>query len=201
MAAAFVLSILVAIASDYHKRRYIFILPTLLISVIGIIILLNVHDGVGVRYGALFLVVIGQATAFPIVVYWFSANRESNVDGPPPRSHCHLTPHFESWWTLETQRWYCFPSWFGACAMPIATFSVVASDAPKYTRAYSLSLGFLGFTAICPTVYPFVPISENRKRAKGLSQHSGKSREEKEKLDRLEPRLPLHVVNISVVRL
>ena len=83
MAAAFVLNILVAIASDYYKRRYIFILPTLLISVIGIIILLNVYDGVGVRYGTLFLVVIGQATAFLIVVCWFGANREL-TDPPGP---------------------------------------------------------------------------------------------------------------------
>jgi len=77
MAAAFALSIVVATASDYYKRRYIFILPMLLVSVIGITVLLNVHDGVSVRYGALFLVVIGQATAAPIIVCWFSTNRES----------------------------------------------------------------------------------------------------------------------------
>lgn len=77
LAAAFVLSMIVATASDYYKRRYIFILPTLFISVIGIIILLNIHDSVSIRYGALFLVVIGQATAVPVIICWFSTNRKS----------------------------------------------------------------------------------------------------------------------------
>ena len=79
MAAAFVLAVIIAIASDYYKRRYIFILPLQSISVIGLIILLNVHEGVGVRYGALVLVVAGQIAAIPIIVCWFSANRESTV--------------------------------------------------------------------------------------------------------------------------
>ena len=75
-AAAFALSIIVAIASDHYKRRYIFVIPLLTISVVGMIVLLNVHDSVSVRYGALFLVSMGQAAATPILVCWFSANRE-----------------------------------------------------------------------------------------------------------------------------
>jgi len=71
--------------------------------------------------------------------------------------------------------------------VPIATFSVVPSDAPKYIRAYSLSIGFLGFAAICCTIYFFALISENRKRANGTSEHSGKSEEEKENLGDLNP--------------
>ena len=75
--AAFGLSMAVAIASDHFKRRYIFVVPVLSLSVIGMIILLNVHDSVSVRYGALFLVSMGQAAAAPILVCWFSTNRES----------------------------------------------------------------------------------------------------------------------------
>jgi len=86
-AAGFVLNIVVAIASDRVQRRYIFILPVLLVSVIGIIVLLTVHEGVGVRYGALFLVSIGPAAATPVIVCWFSANRESmSIDSPVPSS-------------------------------------------------------------------------------------------------------------------
>jgi len=82
-ATGFVLNIIVAIASDHYKRRYIFILPALLTSAIGIIVLLNVHEGVGVRYAALFLVSIGPAAAAPIIVCWCSANRESmSTDSP-----------------------------------------------------------------------------------------------------------------------
>jgi len=71
--------------------------------------------------------------------------------------------------------------------VPISTFSVLAGDAPRYIRAYSLSLGFTGFTAICCTLYLLTIISENRKRAMDLSEHSGKSQEEKAKLGDLNP--------------
>ena len=74
--ATFVLSMIVATASDYYKKRYIFILPLLLISVVGMIVLLTIHGDVNARYGALFLVVMGEYAAAPIVICWFSANRE-----------------------------------------------------------------------------------------------------------------------------
>jgi len=74
--AAFTLSMIVATASDYCKRRYVFILPLLLLTVIGIVVLLTVHHSVNVRYGALFLVAMGQYAAGPIIVCWFCANRE-----------------------------------------------------------------------------------------------------------------------------
>ena len=80
--AAVGLSMIAATLSDHYKRRYIFILPGLLISVTGIVILLNVHESVSVRYGALFLFAIGQTIATPIVICWFNANRESTSMNP-----------------------------------------------------------------------------------------------------------------------
>ena len=68
---------IVATAVDYYKRRYIFILPMLLISVVGMVVLLTVHDSMNVRYGALFLAAMGQYAVAPIVICWFSSNRES----------------------------------------------------------------------------------------------------------------------------
>ena len=76
-AATFPLSMAVSAASDYYKRRYIFIIPSLLISVVGIIILLNVQNSVNVRYGALFLFVIGEYAAAPVITCWVAANRGS----------------------------------------------------------------------------------------------------------------------------
>jgi len=76
---------------------------------------------------------------------------------------------------------------FGNCGGTIATFSFLAKDAPKYVKGYSLSLGFFGLAAICCTLYFFALISENRKRAEGLSEHSGKSEEEKGRLGDLNP--------------
>jgi len=66
----------IATASDHCKRRYTLILPMLLISAVGEVILLNTHDDTNARYGALFLVVVGGHTAASNVICWFSANRE-----------------------------------------------------------------------------------------------------------------------------
>jgi len=76
---------------------------------------------------------------------------------------------------------------FGNCGGIIATFTFLAKDAPKYTKGYSLSLGFIGFSAVCCTIYFFALNSENRKRARGESEHSGKSQEEKARLGDLNP--------------
>jgi len=76
-AASFVLGMIVATASDYYKRRYIFILPSMLISVVGMVILLTIHDHVNARYGAMFLISSGLYTAMSIIVCWVSTNRKS----------------------------------------------------------------------------------------------------------------------------
>ena len=63
----------------------------------------------------------------------------------------------------------------------------MANDAPKFVEGYCLSLGFIGLSAASCTLYFFAIISENRKRAEGLSEHSGKSEEEKVRLGDLNP--------------
>jgi hypothetical protein len=76
---------------------------------------------------------------------------------------------------------------FGGAGAIIATFSFLATDAPNYTKGYTICLASIGFSAICCTLYLFALISENQKRARGLSEHSGKSKEEKAKLGDLNP--------------
>ena len=76
---------------------------------------------------------------------------------------------------------------FGNCGGTIATFMFLAKDAPKYVKGYSLSLGFIGLSAISCTLYFFALASENRKRIRGLSEHSGKSEVEKARLGDLNP--------------
>lgn len=76
---------------------------------------------------------------------------------------------------------------FGNCGAIIATFSYLAKDAPKFSIGYRLALGFIGLSAVSSTLYFFALIYENRKRARGLSEHSGKSEEEKAKLGDLNP--------------
>ena len=76
---------------------------------------------------------------------------------------------------------------FGSCGASIATFSYLAKDAPKFINGYCISLGFIGVSALSCTLYFFALIAENRKRAMGLSEHCGKSEEEKAKLGDLNP--------------
>ena len=76
---------------------------------------------------------------------------------------------------------------FGNCGAIIATFSYLAKDAPKFSKGYRLSLGFIALSAISSTLYFFTLIYENRKRAKGLCEHCGESEEEKGKLGDLNP--------------
>ena len=75
-AATFTMSMLVAAASDYYKKRFIFILPLMFVGATGLIVLLTVHDNVKVRYGSLFLVAVGGFAAIPVVICWLSTNRE-----------------------------------------------------------------------------------------------------------------------------
>ena len=95
--AAFALSMTAATASDYYKRRYIFIIPLLLVSAVGMMILLGVHNSVNVRYGALFLVIMGISSASPIIICWFSANRESTSILPPVSSSESSDTPFQQW--------------------------------------------------------------------------------------------------------
>ena len=80
--ATLALSMIAAAASDHYKRRYIFILPLMFISVIGIIVLLTEHDNMKVRYGALFLLAMGEFAASPIVVCWLTTNRKPTSTRP-----------------------------------------------------------------------------------------------------------------------
>ena len=75
----------------------------------------------------------------------------------------------------------------GNCGGAISTFTFLANDAPRYIRAYSISLAFISFCAIGSTLYLFAIIAENRKRAQGRSEHSGKTEEEKARLGDLNP--------------
>ena len=67
---------LIAAASDYTRRRFVFVLLGGLIAIAGYIILLVVHDNTNVEYGALYIVPVGSLSAMPIVLCWFETNCE-----------------------------------------------------------------------------------------------------------------------------
>lgn len=75
----------------------------------------------------------------------------------------------------------------GNCGAIIATFSFLVEDSPKYVKGYIISIGFIGLSAIFCTIYLFALISENRKRARGQSEYSGRGQKEKARLGDLNP--------------
>ena len=77
-ACAFALAMISATFSDLLRKRFLFIIPTIAISLTGFIILLVVHDNIHLQYAALFLAAMGTYSAMPIIVCWFSTNRESD---------------------------------------------------------------------------------------------------------------------------
>lgn len=73
-AAAFVFSMVVAIASDAARHRFLFTIIPICISISGLAILMLVHDNLPLQYGALFLTAMGAYSAMPVIVCWFSMN-------------------------------------------------------------------------------------------------------------------------------
>ena len=68
-----------ATLSDLFRKRFMFILPTIAISLTGFIILVAVHDNKHLQYAALFLAASGTYSAMPIIVCWFATNCEQTI--------------------------------------------------------------------------------------------------------------------------
>ena len=75
--AAFGTSMTIAVFSDWFRKRYIFIMIPLVMTLVGHAILVSVHDNVDVMYAALFLAVAGTYSAMPVILCWFNTNGES----------------------------------------------------------------------------------------------------------------------------
>jgi MFS-type transporter involved in bile tolerance (Atg22 family) len=73
---AAVFSMIIATLSDKYKNRFIFVLISIGISIIGYIVLAAVHDNTHVKYGALFMAITGITSASPVLIGWFSNNRK-----------------------------------------------------------------------------------------------------------------------------
>lgn len=67
---------LVAFCSDHLRHRFAFAVAPLVVAVSGFVILLVERSHDNLKYAALFLAACGTYTAMPVVVCWFSTNRE-----------------------------------------------------------------------------------------------------------------------------
>lgn len=73
-AAAFAFSQVVAYFSDRLRHRFLFTIIPICITLVGLAMLLNIHNHRHVEYGALFLVTSGTYSAMPVIVCWFAMN-------------------------------------------------------------------------------------------------------------------------------
>ncbi|OBZ65755.1 putative transporter C11D3.18C [Grifola frondosa] len=171
---AFVLSMIVATASDYFKHRFTFLLILAPVSLTGFIILLVEHT----RYEtAICCIVLGS---YELVL--------RNAD----RSLLAQYQFLASWiWKL------CVPIMlalqfsridFSVVGGIIAVFAFLAKDAPKYIPGYSISIAFMCLSVLSNVVYFLGVTFENRARDRlQASGGSMLSEDEKKHMGDLNP--------------
>ena len=68
---------IIAVFSDWLKKRYIFVMIPLAMTIAGYAILVSIHHDVNTMYAALFLAVAGNYSAMPVILCWSSTNGKS----------------------------------------------------------------------------------------------------------------------------
>ncbi|KAI9893988.1 MAG: hypothetical protein M1814_004758 [Vezdaea aestivalis] len=121
-AAAFGLAMTLAWLSDRLKHRFLFAFFATLLPVSGYSVLLTVHNNRNVQYGALFLVIMGTASAMPIIIGWFSQN---------------LGGH------LRRSVGLAYQISFGNLGAFVAVYAFLQKDAPRYKTGFSIGLSFM----------------------------------------------------------
>ncbi|KUI64793.1 hypothetical protein VM1G_00713 [Cytospora mali] len=142
-AVAFGFSMLVAVASDFARHRFLFAVVPTCIAIAGFAVLLTVHGRTDVEYAALFLVCLGTYSAMPVVVCWFNMN----LGGHHRRA-------VGSAWQVG----------FGNIGGIIATYSFLSKDAPYYRPGHSICIGFICLSAVSSCAYAALITWENRRR-------------------------------------
>ncbi|MCJ1266808.1 hypothetical protein MMC22_006693 [Lobaria immixta] len=146
-----VTALLVSWASDRARHRFLFVIVSLCVGIAGVAILLQVHDDFHAEYAAMFLASMGNNTALPIVICWYTMNLRG-----------HLERSIGTAWVIG----------FGNIGAIIAAFSFVSSDAPFYHKGYSLVMGGYCICAVSATTYLLTVWRTNRSQ-KLTGKHVG----------------------------
>jgi hypothetical protein len=96
----------IAVLSDRIRHRFVFTLFPSIIAIVGFAILFHVHNNSNLQYGALFLAAAGAYSSMPVILGWFSSNREFL----PSINYC-MTDLWRSCWSPTTSCWHGLAGW------------------------------------------------------------------------------------------
>ncbi|CAD0114688.1 unnamed protein product [Aureobasidium uvarum] len=164
-AAAFAFAMILAYISDKTRHRFAFAVFAICIAIVGFAILISVHDNRPLEYAALFLVAMGAYSAMPIIVCWFNMN----LGGHHRRS-------VGSAWQVA----------FGNIGGIIAVYCFLKTDAPLYTKGYSICIAFTCLSVLSCIAYYIACVAQNRQREKTVTD-VGLTEYEKTELGDLNP--------------
>lgn len=164
-AAAFGFAMTIAWFSDRFRHRFLFAIIPICVCIAGFAILISVHNHRQLQYGALFLVAMGAYSAMPVIVCWFNMN----LGGHHRRA-------IGSAWQVG----------FGNIGGIIAVYAFLKTDAPKYTKGYSICIAFVCLSALSCLTYFIMCNWANRSRNKA-ARDVGLTEYEKTELGDLNP--------------
>ena len=157
---AFVLSLLVAYASDMVQNRYSAALFCCMVGVVGYAMLFQIFNNVQARYAGLFLAVSGVSAMMPVEICW----NTMNLGGHQRRA-------IGSAWQVS----------LGNVGGIIGTSAFRQQDAPRFHLSYALAIVFTCLGGLFSTMYAGWCWWLNRRRA---NKEWGRDMSEEEK-DRL----------------
>ncbi|KAI4736600.1 major facilitator superfamily transporter [Aureobasidium sp. EXF-12298] len=164
-AAAFAFAMILAYLSDKSRHRFGYAVFAVCVAIVGFAILISVHDNRPLEYAALFLVAMGCYSAMPIIVCWFNMN----LGGHHRRS-------VGSAWQVA----------FGNIGGIIAVYCFLKTDAPLYTKGYSICIAFTCLSVLSCIAYYIACVVQNRQRDKTVTD-VGLTEYEKTELGDLNP--------------
>lgn len=122
-ACAWVWCMLIATLSDWTRKRYVWIVTSLAVAIVGCIVLLATsHHQIHVQYAMLFLFVSGNYGAVSILICWFAMN----LGGHHRRS-------VGSAWQIAA----------GQVGGIVAVYTFLKKDSPEYVPGFAICLAFM----------------------------------------------------------
>ena len=153
VAAALGLALLVAFGSDRTRIRSPYILLCFSLTIIGLAILISVHNNFSAQYFGINLIAMGAFAGGPLVVCWYVMNLEG-----------HIERSIGTAWMIS----------FGNTGGIVATFAFLATEAPRYTQGYAACLAVSSVGFICACLYGALVWSDNKRSAQA-STEAGKA--------------------------